>query len=157
MDNVGVLGASMGGAVAILAAAEAPEIKAVIADSPYESAERAIEEGFSRVVGLPAFPFAPVTLKIIEWRVGVSPSQVVPRERVGDISPRPLLLIHGTADTDVSPINSEILYAAAGEPKELRWLPDLGHTRGVRDLQEEYVPLIVGFFDQHLDQGLDSE
>jgi uncharacterized protein len=153
MDNLGVLGASMGAAAAILAAAQAPEIKAVIADSPFESAERAIEEGFTRVVGLPAFPFAPVTLKIIELRVGVSPTQVVPRERVAAISPRPLLLIHGTADTQVTPVNSEILYAAAGEPKELRLLPDLQHTRGIWDLREEYALLIVEFFHRHLDRG----
>jgi pimeloyl-ACP methyl ester carboxylesterase len=71
MDRVGVLGISMGGVVAILAAAQEPAIKSVVADSPFESAEQAIEEGFTRVVGLPTFPFAPITLQFIKWRLGI--------------------------------------------------------------------------------------
>jgi uncharacterized protein len=62
MSNVGVLGVSLGASVAIMAAAEAPEIKAVVADSPFETAGRAIEEGFTRVTGLPCFPYSTVTL-----------------------------------------------------------------------------------------------
>ncbi|TDA70375.1 MAG: alpha/beta hydrolase [Clostridia bacterium] len=43
------------------------------------------------------------------------------------ISPRPLLVIHGTAD-DVVPIQDAIdLGAAAGEPKELLLLPGADH------------------------------
>jgi fermentation-respiration switch protein FrsA (DUF1100 family) len=81
----------------------------------------------------------------------VSPDRVVPRDYVAAISPRPLLLIHGLADTEVSPANSEILFAAAGEPKELWLVPDIDHTRGMRDRQDEYSERIVQFFDQHLD------
>jgi fermentation-respiration switch protein FrsA (DUF1100 family) len=150
-SNIGVLGISMGASVAIMGAAQSPDIKAVIADSPFESASRAIEEGFTRVIGLPAFPFAPITLQIIEWRLGVSPDRVVPRDHIAAISPRPLLLIHGLADTEVSPANSEILFAAAGEPRELWLVPDIDHTRGMQDRREEYSERIVQFFDQHLD------
>lgn len=116
-SNIGVLGISMGASVAIMAAAMNPDIKAVIADSPFESATRGIEEGFTRVTGLPRFPFGPITLTFIEWRLGISPEDIAPIEKVAAISPRPLLLIHGTGDTDVSPANSEVLFAAAGEPK----------------------------------------
>lgn len=149
-SNLGVLGVSMGASVAIMAAAQAPEVQAVVADSPFESAERAVEEGFTRVVGLPAFPFAPVTLEIIQWRLGISPRNVVPRENVADISPRPLLIIHGTADTEVSPWNSEVLFDAAGEPKELWLIPDGCHTCGIKDPNGEYSRRIVQFFDRYL-------
>ena len=149
-SNIGVLGISMGAAVAIMGAAQSPDIKVVIADSPFESASQAIEEGFTRVVGLPAFPFAPITLQIIQWRLGVSPDQVVPRDHVGAVSPRPLLLIHGLADSEVSPVNSELVFAAAGDPKELWLVPDVDHTKGMRDRREEYSQRIVQFFDQHL-------
>lgn len=150
-SNIGVLGISMGASVAIMGAAQSPDIKAVIADSPFESAQQAIEEGFTRVIGLPAFPFAPITLQIIEWRLGVSPEQVVPREYVAVISPRPLLIIHGLADTEVSPANSEILFALAGEPRELWLVPGIDHARGMQDRREEYSERIVGFFDRYLD------
>jgi fermentation-respiration switch protein FrsA (DUF1100 family) len=150
-SNIGVLGVSMGAAVAIMGAAQSPDIKAVVADSPFESANRAIEEGFTRVIGLPAFPFAPITLQIIQWRLGISPNQVVPREQVAAISPRPLLLIHGLADTEVSPLNSEILFAAAGQPKELWLIPGVDHASGIKEHREEYTKRIVDFFGRYLE------
>jgi fermentation-respiration switch protein FrsA (DUF1100 family) len=81
----------------------------------------------------------------------VSPDRVVPRDHIAAISPRPLLLIHGLADTEVSPANSGILFAIGGEPKELWLVPDIDHTRGMQDRREEYSDRIVQFFDQHLD------
>lgn len=134
-----------------MSAAETPDIKAVVADSPFETADRAVEEGFTRVTGLPRFPFAPITLQFIEWRLGLSPGDVAPVDHVAAISPRPLLIIHGAADTEVSPDNSKALFAAAGEPKELKLLPGIEHARGMRDLPTQYSELILGFFDRYLD------
>lgn len=142
----------MGASVAIMAAAQVPEIKAVIADSPFQSANKAVEEGFTRVTDLPAFPFAPVTLLIIRLRLGISPGDVVPADRVSAISPRPILLIHGLGDTKVTPGNSEALFAAAGEPKELWLLPGSQHTDGIKDYRDEYSRRMVEFFDSHLRQ-----
>ena len=153
-SNLGVLGISLGAAVAIMAAAETPDIKAVVADSPFASADRAVAEGFTRVTGLPHFPFAPITLQFIEWRLGVSTQEIAPVDRVAAISPRPLLLIHGAADTEVSPANSEALLEAAGEPKELQLLPGVKHTRGMEKIPNQYSKLIVGFFGSHLDQTM---
>jgi dipeptidyl aminopeptidase/acylaminoacyl peptidase len=150
-SNLGILGISMGASVAIMAAATTPDIKAVVADSSFQSAARGIEEGFTRVTGLPRFPFSPIVLRFIQWRLGISPDDIVPVDQVAEISPRPLLLIHGGADTDVSPGNSEALFAAAGEPKELILLPGVKHARGMKDFPEEYTGLIVGFFDRYLD------
>jgi len=150
-SNLGILGVSMGASVAIMAAAMTPDIKGVVADSPFQSATRGIEEGFTRVTGLPRFPFGPIVLRFIEWRLGISPDQIEPVENVAAISPRPLLLVHGTADTELSPGNSEVLFAAAGEPKELILLPGIEHARGIKDLPEEYTELIVAFFDLYLD------
>jgi pimeloyl-ACP methyl ester carboxylesterase len=150
IGRVGALGISMGGAVAILAAAQEPAIRTVVADSPFESAEQAIEEGFTRVVGLPAFPFAPITLQFIKWRLGASPDGVIPRDYIAAISPRPILIIHGLADTAVSSANSESLFAAALDPKELWLLPGVNHTNGIGDLKEEYSHRVINFFGQNL-------
>lgn len=151
INRLGVLGASMGASVAIMAAAQVPEIKAAIADSPFQSANKAVEEGFTRVTDLPAFPFAPVTLLIIRFRLGISPGDVVPEDQISAISPRPILLIHGLADTKVTPGNSEALFAAAGEPKELWLLPGSEHTDGIKkDYQDEYSQRMVEFFDRYL-------
>jgi hypothetical protein len=52
-----------------MAAAMTPDIKVIVVDSPFASETRGIEEGFTRVTGLPRFPIAPVALTIIEWRL----------------------------------------------------------------------------------------
>jgi fermentation-respiration switch protein FrsA (DUF1100 family) len=46
---------------------------------------------------------------------------------VGYLSPRPLLLLHGTADEVLPDTCSQDLYARAREPKEMRLYPGCGH------------------------------
>lgn len=43
------------------------------------------------------------------------------------ISPRPLLLVHGTADELVPVDDAQLLFQQAGEPKELVLLPGADH------------------------------
>ena len=47
---------------------------------------------------------------------------------VGQISPRPLLLIHGEKDTMVRHVEAEKILARAGAPKELHTIPDINHA-----------------------------
>ncbi|MDH2432469.1 alpha/beta hydrolase [Pokkaliibacter sp. MBI-7] len=70
---------------------------------------------------------------------------------IKEISPRPLLLIHG--EKAHSRYFSETAYAAAAEPKELMIIPGAVHT----DLYDrvEVIPFdkLVSFFNQHLAQA----
>lgn len=52
------------------------------------------------------------------------------------ISPRPLLIIHGTSDELVSPTEAQIIYQAAKEPKRLVWIEQGDHqfTRHYRQV-----------------------
>lgn len=43
------------------------------------------------------------------------------------ISPRSLLVVHGTADQSVPPEDAEIIYGAASEPKQLVWIEGADH------------------------------
>ena len=153
-ENVGVLGVSMGGATAIMAAAETPELKAVVSESSFKSVDRAIADSFEHFIHLPAFPFAPITVFIIERRLGMTTEQVVPEKDVALLSPRPVFIIHGKDDGTLRPDNGEALFAAAGEPKEDLWLiPGAGHAEGVEIAPEEYARRVVQFFDQHIRPG----
>jgi alpha-beta hydrolase superfamily lysophospholipase len=51
-----------------------------------------------------------------------------PRETVGRLAPRPLLVMNGALDRVVAPEMARDLVARAGEPKTLWILPDVGHT-----------------------------
>ena len=53
---------------------------------------------------------------------------VPPAEAAAQISPVPLLIVHGEKDHYFPPEHARQLYMAAGEPKELWLIPDMGHA-----------------------------
>ncbi len=55
-------------------------------------------------------------------------SQLGGAHTVGDLSPRPLLLIHGTADTILSHESSKTLFEHAKEPKTLKLIAGADHS-----------------------------
>jgi fermentation-respiration switch protein FrsA (DUF1100 family) len=61
-----------------------------------------------------------------------------------------VLILQGGQYTVVSVDSGELLYNAAGEPKELWFEPDLGHGDFDTELPEEFEDRVVGFFDQYL-------
>ena len=54
-------------------------------------------------------------------------SQTYGARGAGRVAPRPLLLVHGEADTRLPPYCSEQIYSWADEPKELVLYPGAGH------------------------------
>jgi dipeptidyl aminopeptidase/acylaminoacyl peptidase len=149
-QRIGLLGHSMGGATAILAAAQYPEIKAVIAESSFTSVEDNISDSLQALTGLPPFPFAPLVVWFGEREAGLDISQVSPLDRIGAISPRAVLIVHGELDELIPARNAHQLFAAAGEPKELYVIPNAGHGGLPQAQPEEYRKRVVGFFDQYL-------
>ncbi len=129
-DRIGVQGNSMGAAAAILAVAETPEIKGLIAEIPFSSINGILNHTFEKEFGLPSFPFALVTKWISEFRLGIDLDSVSPVEVIGKISPRSVFLIDDNED-DMFPSNSvEVLYKAAKEPKLLWQVPGAPHGKG---------------------------
>ena len=55
-------------------------------------------------------------------------SQMLGADDIAELSPRPVLLIHGESDEVRSDIGSRQLYELAGEPKELILYPGCGHA-----------------------------
>jgi alpha-beta hydrolase superfamily lysophospholipase len=54
-------------------------------------------------------------------------SQLAGAHVVNEVAPRPLLLIHGSADTILPPQSSEAIYERALEPKTLKIIPGADH------------------------------
>ncbi len=67
-------------------------------------------------------------------------SQLAGADVVGDLAPRPLLLVHGTADTRLPPQCSEMLFERAGEPKTLKLFPGAGHS--LVEVRDELTALV---------------
>ncbi len=144
------IGLSMGGAVAIMAAAQCPAIRAVVADSPFATLERAVARSFRLFLHLPPRVFARPTIWFAERFTGVRVHEVRPIEAVGLLAPRPLLLIQGTDDEIVDPEDCLLLHAAAGEPKHLWRVDGIGHVQARLTQPEEYARRVCAFLDAAL-------
>jgi uncharacterized protein len=74
------------------------------------------------------------TLSDVVTTVVAISSQLAGSHVVADLSPRPLLLIHGTADQVLSHESSQMLYERAREPKTLKLFEGADHSlRAVAD------------------------
>jgi len=116
--HLGVLAYSMGAAVAIMCTAWINDIEALVADSAFATHRSAVDCNFRHIFHLPSAPFIWLADYLL-WRLaGYHFSQVEPLRDISEISPRPILLIHGEKDSVINPHDAVRLYEAAREPKE---------------------------------------
>ncbi len=149
-DRIALVGISLGAAASIRAAAVTPQVRAVVSESGYSSLEDNVAEGVRRLVGLPPFPFAPLVVYFAERELRQDMNAVRPVDDVGRIAPRALLLIHGSDDRLIDVSNSQRLFAAAGEPKQL-WIVPGGHHIDLMDIApREFETHIVEFLAHYL-------
>ena len=153
-DQIGALGLSMGGMIVLRAAAQTPDIQAVVSDG-------AADQGSLSVDDNPAFAEMPPFMRAyvqfvasIAFRLnGISEQSLGPRisDVIANIAPRPILLISTATGEEQS--DNRLFYSLAGEPKTLWELPDVGHIQGIFARSEEYHSTILTFFDDALLQG----
>jgi fermentation-respiration switch protein FrsA (DUF1100 family) len=62
------------------------------------------------------------------------------------VAPRPILIMHGVDDQTVPWQMAVELYQAAGDPKELWPVPDVGHLECIDDLPSATLARISSFF-----------
>lgn len=145
---LGVVGFSMGAAVAIMGAARDQRVRAVLADSPFARQRDVVHLAVRRIIRVPGDPILALADWILGRRVGYRFRDVEPIREVARLAPRPLLLIHGGADTTVPARDSEALYAAAGEPKALWIEPGVEHCGVYFQDRRRYWQRISAFFAQ---------
>ncbi|HUF48960.1 MAG TPA: alpha/beta hydrolase [Vicinamibacterales bacterium] len=148
--RIGLFGSSMGGSIAIQYAAAAPAIRALVSESAFSSLDDTIAFSVPHQTGLPAFPFAPLIVFWAERLAGFDASTVDAKQWITRLAPRPVLLLQGGRDEFIRPDSGQLLYDAAGEPKQLWFDPEVGHARFVHDRPEEFEERVVGFFDRYL-------
>lgn len=144
VEHVGAWGGSMGAVTMIRAAAQYPQIEALIADSPFVTLE---EEMDLRI------PF-PIMRSLIEFfaetQSGADVYRVRPIDDIASISPRPVFIIQGMADGMVPLDSAQRLYDAAGEPRQLWVENDVPHLNMYAYYKTRYIKRTIKFFDQYL-------
>lgn len=149
-QQLAVLGISMGAAVALQGAARCERLRAVVADSAFATLQRAIDHGGRHFVRVPLPLFTMLTVWCAERITGCRVSLVQPVEVVHRIPPRPVLLIHGAADSIISQEDSVQLAERLGAHAQLWLVPDAEHAQARVVQPEEYWQRVAAFFTRAL-------
>jgi fermentation-respiration switch protein FrsA (DUF1100 family) len=148
--RIGLFGESLGGAVALLLAAENPEVTAVVADCAFATGRLALEESCERWARLPRWPSAAIARSLIRAVTGRDPSDVDALGAAASLRDRPVLFIHGVQDDRLSPEQARRLWLAAGSKDPLWLIADAGHTEGWLRHRTLYEHRVGAFFARHL-------
>jgi len=148
--RLGVVAYSMGASIAIMCSARNNDIEALVLDSAFATHWSVVDYNVRRAFHLPSAPFVWTADYLMWWRARYRFHQVEPLREIANISPRPILLIHGGKDSIVDPNDATLLYNAAGEPKELLFLPEADHCGAYFADRVAYTNKVLHFFEQNL-------
>jgi dipeptidyl aminopeptidase/acylaminoacyl peptidase len=131
-ERIAIAGDSLGGATALMAAAEMPEIRAVVASSPYSSLLDVVGDRARTDFRLPARPTADLVLFFTNRLSGEDLYTVDPLAAAQQVAPRPMWIIHGELDRTTPVSSTERIVAALGgadAPNLDVWIvPGVGHS-----------------------------
>jgi pimeloyl-ACP methyl ester carboxylesterase len=148
---LGIFGVSMGAAVAIQASAKLPEIRCVIADSPYATLDSAVRRRFFGLMGPGGEIFRGPVERVGETMMGGAALAVSPLTAILQIAPRHILLIHGSRDQICDPEDSRRLFAAAASGTASLWMVNgAGHVGAYRAHTTEYERRVTAFLRERL-------
>ena len=143
--RVALFGWSMGAAAALNSARATGEIHvaALVLDSPFAALDDVTSTAFQRETGLPAHPFAELSVRIASWMIHKSVEDDRPVDRARGLT-LPLLIIQGLSDSLVPRQDAVELHEAAGE-SELWLVPHADHVDAVHTDPQGYEQHVLEF------------
>ncbi len=145
--QIGVLGASMGGASAIVAAADEPAIGAIVTDSSFACLHELLRVKFTMLTRLPNYCLSGALL-VARILTGEDLVRQSPLECMKRVRGRAAMVIH-SADDPFVPVEHAHQLAAAGHAR--KWITaGARHLSSFRTVGHEYDDVVGLFFAQHL-------
>jgi dipeptidyl aminopeptidase/acylaminoacyl peptidase len=142
VKHVAGWGGSMGAVTMIRAAAQYPQIEAVVADSAFST----LEDELNLRVPYPGF--RELVRFWAEVQTGIRVQSVRPVDDIGKISPRSVYIIQGMSDAMVPLQSAQQLFNAAGEPRYLWTEEKAYHLNMFAKYPKEYEERVIGFFTE---------
>ena len=145
---LGAIGESLGASSLVLAMTREPRIRCAVLEACFLSFERAV---YHRVKWLGSWApalverFRSLCQQQFQLDIGV----VSPLERIAELCPRPLLLIHDILDWSCPAADTARLLARAGQPKEL-WSAFCPHVCAAHAAPGEYERRVAAFFSSQM-------
>jgi pimeloyl-ACP methyl ester carboxylesterase len=152
-DRIGVLGISLGAKVALLAAARAPDLRAVAAEgaSPITLSDyRSRPHNLWRWIG---YPLIALSMQVKSWMSGAHPDTSL-HQAVQALASRPLLLISCGQGTEKT--WTEYLSQVASGPTRHWNIPFAHHAAGYFEEPEGYEEQMAEFFRRALVNDLEA-
>jgi pimeloyl-ACP methyl ester carboxylesterase len=150
MEHTAVFGSSMGGSVAVFAAAKYPELKCLLAENTFFSYRRVISAWSWRRNKVPFYPLGPLTLAFVKMKLGADPEPFSPAHNIDKIK-APVLLITGDHDDLVSLHDAETLYGLCKADKKQLWIiTGASHGKCAEVGGEVYKTRVTQFFLENL-------
>lgn len=147
-EPVAVIGASLGGAAALLASPL--EIEALILESVYPTIDSAVHNRVANQLG-PHLGWLPAELLLVqlEPRLGVAPEELRPVDRIAGVG-CPVLVLSGNDDAHTTAEDTDRLFSRAREPKELWIIPGVAHEDLFAKRKADYRVRVMGFLSEHM-------
>ncbi len=145
IEEVGVWGFSMGGAVALMSIERAPEIKAVVSESSYASLAQMAPELF--MIPVLRYPLAYLVWLWTRIFLGIDIRDVSPAQAVRNTT-IPILLIHSSNDAVIPFAHAQLLQMSLKENRRAEFWLKVGFAHG--ELGKEYQDRVADFFRRHL-------
>lgn len=146
IEHLGIYGHSVGGQVAVRAAAQLPELEVVVLDGVssafYDDVDALREHNLKfRLVSYDLFIMNRVSAIWLGMDIPEGIKASLPK-----IAPRPILLLGGL-ENPVEALMIPDFYNAANEPKLLITFEDMGHGDMMQEHPQEYNQLVIQFYD----------
>jgi pimeloyl-ACP methyl ester carboxylesterase len=155
-SHVGVLGNSMGAVTAVAEALGDPRVEALALDSMHTRMRYQVEQRLQHA-GHPAYPGTWAVFVAARIRTGVDLGSVDAQDAIPELKRLPVLLSHGTADTEDLPARTQAFYEealAAGVTIELHWCVGAGHNAAagmpVWVCRDDFAAWMLAFFSRNL-------
>jgi pimeloyl-ACP methyl ester carboxylesterase len=147
----------MGAAAALMAAAEDPEIVAVIADSSFLSLEHTVAHHLKLFWGLPRFPLADELIFFVEYLAEFRAEDLNLEAAVDRIGDRPLLFIAGGDDQRMPPaVQKQLFESTQNRSSRFVVIEGAGHGAAFRTDPETYRRELLDFLKEVLSKEEDE-
>lgn len=149
-ETVGVFGTSMGGSVAVYAAAKYPELACLLSENTFLSYERVVANWSWRRLKTPYFPLVWLTLFFVRRKLKADPEPYSPVYNAGRVK-APALFINGDNDDLVPLDDAEKLFGLCGSERKRMWvIAGASHARCAEVGGEVYKDKVAAFFSEYL-------
>jgi uncharacterized protein len=147
-EPIGVIGVSLGAASLVLSRPKPPP-EAVILESMYPTITDAVADRIAIRLGSAGRSLAPLLMWQLPLRIGVTANDLRPIDAIASLG-APVLIVAGTEDKHTTLKETERIYAAAREPKQLWAVQGAAHVDLHRFDADQYETRVIEFLHAHL-------